>query len=220
MNVDNLLQTVLVYALPVLFAITLHEAAHAYAARYFGDNTAYAAGRMTFNPLVHIDLFGTILLPVILFMTTGAVFGYAKPVPVEFGQLRQPKRDMRWVALAGPMANLVMALLWALLEVGLSAASVKEPFFRQMAGAGIATNLVLFALNLFPIPPLDGGRVMFSLLPSRTAFKYAKLEPYGFFIVIGLAYTQVLYPLWIDPIVFAGKNLLALLLFPFNFFLT
>lgn len=219
MNFNNLLQTVLVYALPVLFAITLHEAAHAYAARYFGDNTAYAAGRMTLNPIVHIDLFGTILIPVILFMSTGGtfLFGYAKPVPVEFGRLRQPKRDMRWVALAGPMANLVMALLWAIFDVGLQAGGVSEPFFHQMARAGIATNLVLFAFNLFPIPPLDGGRIMFSLLPDRTAFRYAKLEPYGFFIVLGLAYTQVLYPLWISPIVFASRTLLALLLIPFNF---
>jgi Zn-dependent protease len=222
MNLDTLLQTVLVYALPVLFAITLHEAAHAYAARYFGDNTAYAAGRMTLNPLVHIDLFGTILIPVILFMSTGGafLFGYAKPVPVDFGRLREPKRDMRWVALAGPMANLVMALLWALLDIGLAASGVKEPFFHKMAGAGIATNLVLFAFNLFPIPPLDGGRVMFSLLPNRTAFQYSKIEPYGFFIVLGLAYTKVLYPLWIGPLVFAAQTLLGLVLIPFNSLLT
>ena len=221
MNFDTLLQTVLVYALPVLFAITLHEAAHAYAARYFGDNTAYAAGRMTLNPLVHIDLFGTILIPVLLFVSTGGafLFGYAKPVPVEFGRLRNPKRDMRWVALAGPVANLVMAFLWAVLAIVMTSAGIKEPFFHAMAAAGVSTNLVLFAFNLFPVPPLDGGRVMFSLLPSKTAFQYAKLEPYGFFIVLGLAITRILYPVWIGPVVFLGSGLLTLLLIPFHLLL-
>ena len=221
MNFDALIQTVAVYALPVLFAITLHEAAHAYAARYFGDNTAYAAGRMSINPLKHIDPFGTILIPILLFVSTGGafLFGYAKPVPVQFDRLRNPKRDMRWVALAGPASNLVMALIWALLGIGMTLAAVTEPFFFKMVQAGISTNLVLFAFNLFPIPPLDGGRIMFSLLPSRTAWQYAKLEPYGFFIVLALAMTKVLYPLWIAPVVFAGSALLSLVLTPFHFLL-
>lgn len=221
MNFDSLIQTVLVYALPVVFAITLHEAAHAYAARYFGDNTAYAAGRMTLNPIVHIDLFGTLIIPIVLFVATGGafLFGYAKPVPVDFGRLRNPKRDMRWVALAGPASNLVMAFLWAMFDLMLTRAGITEPFFHSMGKAGISTNLVLFAFNLFPIPPLDGGRVMFSLLPNRTAFQYAKLEPYGFFIVMALAMTRVLYPIWIGPMVFAGSAMLSLLLFPFHFLL-
>ena len=221
MNFNDLIQTVAVYALPVLFAITLHEAAHAYAARYFGDNTAYAAGRMTLNPIPHIDLFGTILIPILLFVSTGGafLFGYAKPVPVEFDRLRNPKRDMRWVALAGPGANLVMAFGWALADILLIAGGVREPFFHSMAGAGVSTNLVLFAFNLFPIPPLDGGRVMFSLLPNRTAWQYAKLEPYGFFIVLALAMTKILYPVWIAPVVFAGSALLSLVLAPFHFLL-
>ena len=221
MNLDSLLQTVLVYALPVLFAITLHEAAHAYAARYFGDNTAYAAGRMSINPMVHIDLFGTILIPILLFISTqGAfLFGYAKPVPVEFGRLRKPKRDMRWVALAGPAANLVMGLMWAILDILLTAGRVREPFFHAMCDAGVSTNLVLFAFNLFPIPPLDGGRILFSLLPDRAAFQYAKLEPYGFFIVLGLAMTRVLYPIWIAPVMMAGSALLGLILIPFHLLL-
>ena len=221
MNFNDLIQTVAVYALPVIFAITLHEAAHAYAARYFGDNTAYAAGRMSLNPIKHIDLFGTLIIPVVLFISTGGafLFGYAKPVPVQFDRLRNPKRDMRWVALAGPAANLVMALLWALFGIVLTLSKVTEPFFYQMEQAGISTNLVLFAFNLFPIPPLDGGRIMFSLLPNRSAWQYAKLEPYGFFIVLGLAMTKILYPIWIGPMVFAGGGLLSLLLFPFHLLL-
>ena len=221
MNFDDLIQTVAVYALPVLFAITLHEAAHAFAARYFGDNTAYAAGRMSINPLKHIDPFGTILIPILLFVSTGGafLFGYAKPVPVQFDRLRHPKRDMRWVALAGPASNLVMALIWALLGIALTLSSVTEPFFFKMVQAGISTNLVLFAFNLFPIPPLDGGRILFSLLPARTAWQYAKLEPYGFYIVLALAMTKVLYPLWISPMVFAGGTLLSLVLTPFHFLL-
>ena len=222
MNFDNLLQTVLVYALPVLFAITLHEAAHAYAARYFGDNTAYAAGRMTLNPLVHIDPFGTILIPLLLFFSTGGafLFGYAKPVPVEFGRLRDPKRNMRWVALAGPGVNLVMALLWAIFGIGLQVSGISEPFFREMAQAGISVNLMLFAFNLFPVPPLDGGRVVFSLLPNRAAFQYAKIEPYGFFIVMGLALTKLLYLLWMGPLVFLARVALKFALIPFNLLLT
>ncbi len=221
MNFNALIQTVAVYALPVLFAITLHEAAHAYAARYFGDNTAYAAGRMSINPLKHIDPFGTLLIPILLFVSTGGafLFGYAKPVPVQFDRLRNPKRDMRWVALAGPASNLVMALIWALFGLAMRGGGVSEPFFFKMAQAGILTNLALFAFNLFPIPPLDGGRIMFSLLPTRAAWQYAKLEPYGFFIVLALAMTKVLYPLWMNPLMFAGERLLSLVLTPFHLLL-
>ncbi|MEC5217834.1 Zn-dependent protease [Actimicrobium sp. GrIS 1.19] len=218
---NDLIQTVAVYALPVLFAITLHEAAHAFAARYFGDNTAYAAGRMTLNPIPHIDLFGTILIPVLLYFFTGGafLFGYAKPVPVDFGRLRNPKRDMRWVALAGPASNLFMGLMWALLGIGLTLSGVTEPFFFKMVEAGVTVNLVVFAFNLFPIPPLDGGRIMFSLLPNKAAFQYAKLEPYGFFIVLGLAMTKILYPIWVQPVMLAGAAILTVLTAPFNLLL-
>src|SRR3954467_3977168 len=155
---DEMIRNIAVYALPVIFAITLHEAAHAYVAKFFGDNTAYAAGRMTLNPLVHIDLFGTIIIPTALYLTTGFVFGYAKPVPVEFSRLRNPKRDMAWVALAGPGANFIMALMWMIFGLLLSFFQVTELYPHRVAQAGVVANLVILALNLIPIPPLDGGR--------------------------------------------------------------
>ncbi|MEB0135185.1 site-2 protease family protein [Actimicrobium sp. CCC2.4] len=218
---NDLIQTVAVYALPVLFAITLHEAAHAYAARYFGDNTAYAQGRMTLNPIVHIDPVGTILVPILLYFSTGGafLFGYAKPVPVDFGRLRNPKRNMRWVAFAGPASNLFMGFVWAMLGIIMAAVGVQEPFFYDMVQAGVMVNLVVFAFNLFPIPPLDGGRVMYSLLPDKIANQYAKLEPYGFFIVLGLALTKILYPIWVLPVMALGRGFLTLLLTPFHFLL-
>ncbi|MFT5533359.1 MAG: Zn-dependent protease [Burkholderiaceae bacterium] len=218
---NDLIQTVAIYALPVLFAITLHEAAHAYAARYFGDNTAYAAGRMTLNPIVHVDPVGTILVPVLLYFSTGGafLFGYAKPVPVDFGRLRNPKRNMRWVAFAGPASNLFMGFVWAMLGILLSAFNVEEPFFYKMVQAGVMVNLVVFAFNLFPIPPLDGGRVMYSLLPDKIANQYAKLEPYGFFIVLGLALTKILYPIWVLPVITVASGFLTVLTTPFNFLL-
>lgn len=211
------IQLVAVFALPVLFAIALHEAAHAYAAKYFGDNTAYQQGRMTLNPFNHIDLVGTIIIPVVLFMSFGIGFGYAKPVPVNFGNLRHPKRDMAWVALAGPAANFLMALLWILFSVALSFAGVMEPFFLKMAGAGVAVNIAMFAFNLLPVPPLDGGRIVVSLLPHQYAFKYAKLEPYGFFIVMGLAMLPVLnfWGIWMRPVMNGTEAILELLVTPF-----
>lgn len=169
MDISNLIQTVLIYTLPVLFAITVHEAAHGYAARHFGDNTAYMMGRITLNPLKHIDPIGTILMPLVLyFATSGAfLFGYAKPVPVNFGNLRNPKRHMVWVALAGPASNFVQAVFWGLVLVGLIGAGVQERFFIEMARAGMLVNLVMWAFNLFPLPPLDGGRILVGLLPGR-----------------------------------------------------
>jgi len=215
---DELIRNLAVYALPVLFAITLHEAAHAYAAKYFGDTTAYAAGRMSLNPMSHIDPVGTVIIPVVLYLTTGFVFGYARPVPIDFSRLRNPKRHMAWVALAGPAANFVMALLWTILGILLDAFQVSEPFWHKMAYAGLITNLLFFAFNLIPIPPLDGGRVAVSLLPNRLAYKYARLEPYGFFIVLALIFLKVLN-FWVVPVVMAGQGLLSLIVSPLNLLL-
>ena len=218
---DELIRTIAVYALPVIFAITLHEAAHAYAARYLGDSTAYMQGRMSLNPLKHIDPFGTIVIPILLYVaTSGAfLFGYAKPVPVEFRNLRKPKRDMAWVALAGPAANFAMALLWMIFAILLAVAGVEEEFFRRMAQAGVLANLVMLAFNLFPIPPLDGGRVMTSLLPHRYAYKFAQIEPYGFFIVMALVLLKVLY-FWMVPVMTAAHAVLKLMILPLTFLLT
>jgi len=168
-DISNLIQTVLIYALPVIFAITVHEAAHGYVARYLGDNTAAVMGRVTLNPMKHIDPIGTILMPLMLyFATSGAfLFGYAKPVPVNFGRLRHPKRDMIWVALAGPASNFIQAILWAVVWAVLIGVGVQEPFFIKMAQGGVLVNLVMWAFNLFPLPPLDGGRVLAGLLPQR-----------------------------------------------------
>ncbi|MFC3110452.1 site-2 protease family protein [Undibacterium arcticum] len=216
---NDLIQTFAVYALPILFAITLHEAAHAYAAKHFGDTTAYSMGRMSLNPLKHIDPIGTILIPIVLYFAGSPfLFGYAKPVPIDFGKLRQPKRDMAWVALAGPAANLLMALIWLLFGLTLGATHVQEAFFMRMAQAGVLTNLVIFAFNLVPIPPLDGGRILTSLLPHRYAYKFAQLEPYGFFIVLALAYLRVLN-FWMGPVISVASSALQLLVSPLTFLL-
>lgn len=217
---DELIRTIAVYALPVIFAITLHEAAHAYAARYLGDSTAYMQGRMSMNPIKHIDPFGTIVIPIVLYLaTSGAfLFGYAKPVPVEYGNLRKPKRDMAWVALAGPAANFAMALLWMIFAVVLVIAGMDEEFFQRMAQAGVLTNLVMLAFNLFPIPPLDGGRVLTSMLPHRLAYKFAQIEPYGFFIVMALVMLKILY-FWMVPVMTAAHAALKLLILPITLFL-
>jgi Zn-dependent protease len=213
---SNLIQTVLIYALPVLFAITVHEAAHGYAARHYGDNTAYMLGRITLNPLKHIDPVGTLLMPLVLyFATSGAfLFGYAKPVPVNFGKLRNPKRDMVWVALAGPASNFVQALLWALLLVVLVATNLQEPFFIKMAQGGMLVNLVMWAFNLFPLPPLDGGRILVGLLPWKQAQLVSRIEPYGFFIVMALVLAGVVSSLWLRPLMSLGYRTLSLLLSP------
>ncbi len=217
METSNLIQTVLIYALPVLFAITVHEAAHGYAARHFGDNTAAALGRITLNPIKHIDPVGTIVMPLMLFFaTSGAfVFGYAKPVPVRFGNLRNPKRDMVWVALAGPGVNLIQAFLWGLVMVMLHATGVTEPFFLRMCQGGVLVNVVMFALNLFPLPPLDGGRILIGLLPYRQAAMVARIEPWGFFIVMGLLLLGVVNTYWMRPLMTLTFGLLDLLLSPF-----
>ena len=214
MDINNLIQTVSVYAIPVIFAITLHEAAHGYAAKYFGDNTAYMMGRVTLNPFPHIHLVGTILLPLLLyFSTSGALlFGFAKPVPVDFGNLRHPKRDMVWVALAGPASNLVQAIVWALLYVVYTDFGVSEKFFLAMCKAGVLSNVVMFAFNLFPLPPLDGGRIVVGLLPWKQAYQFSRIEPYGFYIVMALVITGVVNHLWLDPVMNATFGLIQLML--------
>ncbi|WP_431128479.1 site-2 protease family protein [Variovorax paradoxus] len=217
MDISNLIQTVLIYALPVVFAITVHEAAHGYVARHFGDNTAEVMGRVTLNPMKHIDPIGTILMPLMLyFATSGAfLFGYAKPVPVNFGRLRHPKRDMIWVALAGPASNFVQAILWALVLVGLIAAGVDETFFIKMAQGGVLVNLVMWAFNLFPLPPLDGGRVLAGLLPNGAAQNFlARIEPFGFFIVMGLVLAGIVSTFWLRPLMDVGYTVINLLISP------
>ena len=216
---NDIVQAIAVNALPILFAITLHEAAHAYAAKHFGDLTAYAQGRMSLNPIKHIDLFGTILIPLALaLLKSPFIFGYAKPVPVDFSRLRNPKRDMAWVALAGPAANLIMALIWMIAFYSLDAVTVNEEYFFLVAKAGVFINLVLFAFNLFPLPPLDGGRIMTSILPLRYAVKFARIEPYGFFIVLGLMMLNLLH-YWMVPVIGAANIVLNLLIYPLKSFL-
>jgi len=214
----SLFQSILIYALPVLFAITVHEAAHGYAARHFGDDTAYKLGRITLNPIKHIDPVGTILIPLmLLFATKGAfLFGYAKPVPVRFDQLGNPKRDMVWVALAGPASNLIQALGWGLLLVVLHGMGVRELFFLKMCQGGVLVNVVMFVLNLFPLPPLDGGRVLVGLLPNRQAALVARIEPWGFFIVIALLLMGVVSTFWMQPLMALTYGLLDIILTPFT----
>lgn len=187
------LQRVTVYVLPVIFAITVHEAAHGYAARHFGDMTAQAAGRISLNPLRHIDPVGTLLIPGLTLLIGGILFGWAKPVPVNFGRLRQPKRDMLWVAAAGPGSNLAMALLWALaIKISVFLPQYAALPLALMGAAGIMINTVLMVLNLLPLPPLDGGRIAVSLLPHPWALRFARIEPYGFIILLVLMFTHIL----------------------------
>ncbi len=216
MDIAKLIQTVAIYALPVLFAITLHEAAHGYVAKHFGDNTAWALGRVTLNPIKHIDPVGTILMPLVLYMaTSGAfLFGYAKPVPVHFGRLRHPKRDMIWVALAGPGANLAQAVLWGIAFYLLKGAGLSEPFFIKMCQAGILVNVVMFVFNLFPLPPLDGGRILVGLLPYKPAMLLSRIEPWGFFVVMALVLAGVVSKLWMQPLMSVTYGFLEALLTP------
>ncbi len=214
----SLIQKIAIFALPVIFAITLHEAAHGYVARFFGDMTAAAAGRITANPLKHIDLVGTIIVPLVILVSSkllggsAILFGWAKPVPVNFARLRRPKQDMLWVAAAGPGMNFVMAIFWALMiQVGhgLGNGFVSAPIML-MGAAGVFINVILMALNLIPLPPLDGGRIAVSLLPMKQAMQFARLEPYGLFILLGLLFTGILGTiLW--PLISVLIGLIALL---------
>jgi Zn-dependent protease len=196
----NVIQKIAVFALPVLFAITLHEAAHGYVAKYFGDMTAYAAGRVSLNPLRHIDLVGTIIVPLVSLLVADILFGWAKPVPVNFSNLRRPKQDMLWVAAAGPFSNLVMALGWAFaykIGIGLVPSTPALAWLVFVGAGGIFVNVIFMVLNLLPLPPLDGGRILVSLLPHRLAWKFAQVERYGFIILMALLFTGLLgYILW------------------------
>ncbi len=199
----NTIQALAVLALPVLFAITVHEAAHGWMARRFGDSTAMMLGRVTLNPLKHIDPIGTILVPTVTFLLSSFLFGWAKPVPVNWRNLRNPRRDMVLVALAGPGANLLMAVFWALaVKLGVALFEIFEWLalpLVYMGSAGVLINSILMALNLLPVLPLDGGRVLAGLLPPRLGWHFSRLEPYGLFIVIGLLVTgllgRILWPL-------------------------
>jgi len=190
------LQKIVVWALPVLFAITVHEVAHGWVAKQLGDRTAMMLGRLTLNPIKHIDPIGTILVPGIMILFGGVVFGWAKPVPVTWQNLRNPKRDMALVALAGPLSNLIMAVLWVMvMKISLllpgSLAMVVRPLL-YMGGAGITINLILMVLNLVPIPPLDGSRILSSFLPDKLAWRYNQLEQYGLLILLILLATGLL----------------------------
>lgn len=194
MSIESLIPLITIAALPIVFAITLHEAAHGYVARHFGDPTAWQAGRISLNPLRHIDPIGTLILPAATLFFGGVLFGWAKPVPVDFTRLRHPKRDMLWVAVAGPAANLLMALCWAAalkLTIVLPDNYFSVPMAR-MAAIGISINISLMVLNLFPLPPLDGGRIAVSLLPHDAAWRYAQLERFGFPILLILLFTGML----------------------------
>lgn len=189
----TVIQKIAIYALPVIFAITVHEAAHGYAAKHFGDMTAFNAGRITLNPLKHIDMFGTIILPALTVMLGGILFGWAKPVPVDFRRLHNPKKDMLWVAAAGPASNFVMAVFWALvMKFSVNAPETFVLPMALMAKAGVTINIVLMVLNLLPLPPLDGGRIAVSLLPIKLARPFAQIERYGFIILIILLFSGVL----------------------------
>jgi len=211
---ESLIQTLAISALPVIFAITLHEAAHGYAARHFGDPTAWQLGRISLNPLRHIDPIGTIVIPIAILLFSGGsfLFGYAKPVPVDFGRLRNPKQDMFWVAAAGPGANLFMALCWAfLLKMAwlLPSSEFTLPL-SEMSKIGIMVNCVLMVLNLLPLPPLDGGRIAVSLLPHNLAWKFAQLERWGFPILLLLLFTGILGAV-MNPLVIMSARIIELI---------
>lgn len=210
---ENLLPQIAIWALPVLFAITVHEVAHGWTARRFGDRTAEMLGRLTLNPVKHIDPIGTIVVPLALLMMGGFIFGWAKPVPVAQQNLRNPRRDMILVAAAGPVSNLVMALIWAViakLALMINIPWASEPL-ALMGAAGVIINIVLAVLNLLPVPPLDGGRVVSNLLPPRASDKFDRLEPYGLLILLALLATGVLASIIGPPVRYLHRLLGALI---------
>ena len=196
MDFHNILITILVYAIPVIFAITLHEAAHGYVAKHYGDATAYMLGRVTLNPIKHIDPLGTVVLPIVTLALSPFMFGWAKPVPVNFNNLRRPKADMLWVAAAGPGSNLVQLAIWALVAALLartiSPTGLAGGFWLAVADAGIKVNIMFALLNMLPILPLDGGRVVASLLPNRLSYAYQNTERFGMVILLVLLFTGVI----------------------------
>ena len=207
----TLVQKIVAWVLPVLFAITVHEVAHGWVANRLGDSTAFMLGRLTLNPVKHIDPLGTIIVPgLLMLLKTGFLFGWAKPVPINWRNLRQPKRDMALVAAAGPASNLLMAMGWALLIRAAQVLGDAGLALVFMGVAGIFINTILMVLNLLPLPPLDGGRVMTGLLPGPLAYRFSRIEPYGFFILIALLVTNVLgHILW--PVASFVMGLLSLL---------
>jgi Zn-dependent protease len=213
---ESTLATIVLWAVPVVFAITLHEAAHGYVARMFGDQTAWMLGRVTLNPLKHIDPVGTVIVPAVLLLMAKLaggvpfIFGWAKPVPVNFGNLRHPKRDMIWVAAAGPGSNFVQALVWAIVLVA-GASALGSEGLAEMAKIGVNVNLVLMALNILPIPPLDGGRILAGLLPASASNALSRLEPFGLFIILALLVSGYLDDLMRPLIQLAGSLIGALL---------
>jgi Zn-dependent protease len=217
---DYSIQAVAINAIPLIIAITIHEAAHGFAARKFGDNTAYMLGRVSLNPLKHIDPVGTILIPLMLILAGSPyLVGYAKPVPVNFGRLQNPRIDSIWVALAGPGSNFIQALIWAILLIGLIGFGVDERFLVAMSQAGITWNLGLLVFNLFPLPPLDGGRILAGLLPARQSIALGKLEPWGFFIVLALVFTGIIGTLWMEPLIGFFKGVLYFVTLPLQMIL-
>lgn len=219
----TIIEKIAVWTLPVLFAITVHEVAHGYVAKLLGDQTASRLGRLTLNPIKHIDLVGTLVVPGLLLALGGFVFGWAKPVPVVMDNLRRPQRDMALVAIAGPLSNLIMALMWAAVSkigviVGSEASALALACF-YIGSAGVVINLILLVLNLIPIPPLDGSRVVNAFLPGPIAYRYNQVEPYGFFILLGLLILGVLsYVLW-PPVIYIGQFISQLFGIPSVFFL-
>lgn len=216
MDFNEIIEKLSYGIIPIIFAVAFHEAAHAYAAKWLGDDTAHRMGRTSLNPMVHIDPIGTVVLPLATFIMTGFVFGYAKPVPVVASRLRNPAADMPIVALAGPAANAVMALIWAVFALLFSAFLPSEAFFQNMAYAGVLVNLLLFAFNLLPILPLDGGRILVGMLPASWARLMMPMEQYGMWIIILLAVSgsNLIGEYWVWPIMEIMNNLIQTIVSP------